>query len=79
VVVPYSTCELEGWSVVQVMVADVAVIALEVTPLITGTDPPVLTVRSSSAGAAQAEGPETDEHVTEVAVVAVLSHRSIST
>ena len=36
VVVPYSTCELEGWSVVQVMVAEVVVIAPEVTPLITG-------------------------------------------
>jgi hypothetical protein len=37
VVVPYFTCELEGWSVVQVIVADVAVMPMAVTPLITGT------------------------------------------
>jgi len=36
VVVPYSTCELEAWSVVQVIVADVAVTPLEATALITG-------------------------------------------
>jgi len=36
-------------------------------------------VRSSRAGSDQGAGPETEEHVTEVAVAAVLSHRSIST
>jgi hypothetical protein len=36
VVVPYSTCELEGWSVVQVIVADVAVMLPEITALIVG-------------------------------------------
>jgi hypothetical protein len=66
--------------VVQVIVAEVAVMPLEVTPLITGrTAPPVLTERSSSAGIAQEDELETEEQVTEVAVIAVLSHRSIST
>jgi hypothetical protein len=37
VVVPNSTCELEDWSVVQVIVADVAVTPVEVTALIVGT------------------------------------------
>jgi len=36
VVVPYFTCELEAWSVVQVIVAEVVVTPLEVTALITG-------------------------------------------
>ena len=36
VVVPYFTCELEAWSVVQVIVADVAETPLELTALITG-------------------------------------------
>jgi hypothetical protein len=36
VVVPYSTCELDSWSVVQVIVADVVVIPLEATALMTG-------------------------------------------
>ena len=36
VVVPYSTWELEAWSVVHVMVADVVVTPPEATPLITG-------------------------------------------
>jgi len=36
VVVPYFTCELEGWSVVQVMTADVLVTLPEATELITG-------------------------------------------
>jgi len=45
VVVPYSTCELESWSVVQLMVADVAVTPLEVTPLITGAGIPVERVK----------------------------------
>ena len=36
VVVPYSTCELEGWSVVQVILADVVVMPLETTALMAG-------------------------------------------
>jgi hypothetical protein len=36
--VPYSTTELAGWSVVQVMVAEVVVRPLEATALITGID-----------------------------------------
>jgi hypothetical protein len=35
-VVPYSTCELEIWSVVQVIVADVVVMPFEATALIVG-------------------------------------------
>jgi hypothetical protein len=35
-VVPYSTCELEGWSVVHVIVANVVVIPLALTPVIVG-------------------------------------------
>ena len=34
--IPNSTCELDGWSVVHVIEADVAVMAPELTPLITG-------------------------------------------
>jgi hypothetical protein len=34
--VPYSTCELDGWSVVHVIVADAAVMPLERTALIAG-------------------------------------------
>ena len=36
--VPYSTCDVEAWSVVQVIVAEVEVIAVEVTEVITGAD-----------------------------------------
>jgi hypothetical protein len=36
VVVPYSTCELEGWSVVQLIVAVVVVMPLETTALMAG-------------------------------------------
>jgi hypothetical protein len=36
--VPYSTCELETWSVVHVMMAVVAVTEPEVTALIVGMD-----------------------------------------
>jgi len=61
------------------MVADVAVTPLEVTALITGMDTEPVVERNSSAGAAQATEPETEEQVTEEGVVAVLSHRSIST
>jgi hypothetical protein len=35
-VVPYFTCELDSWSVVQVIVAELAAIPLDVTALITG-------------------------------------------
>ena len=35
--VPNSTCELEGWSVLHVTIADVAVSPEDVTALITGT------------------------------------------
>jgi len=61
------------------MVADVAVIPLEATLLIAGIVTAPDTERSSSAGAAQAAGPETEVHVTDVAVAAVLSQRTIST
>jgi hypothetical protein len=44
-VVPNPTCELEGWSVVQVMVADVAVTPLEATKLIVGIDTGVTKVK----------------------------------
>jgi hypothetical protein len=36
VLVPYSTCELEAWSVVQTMVAEVVVMPLVPTLLIAG-------------------------------------------
>ena len=42
---PYATCELETWSVVQLTVAVVAVMPLEVTKLITGIDAAVEKVR----------------------------------
>ena len=47
-VVPYSTCELDVWSVVQVMIADVLVIPLAVTLVIrgrVGAEPPPVQVR----------------------------------
>jgi hypothetical protein len=78
-VVPNATCELEAGLVVQVIVVEVAVIPLELTALMAGTAATPPTERSSSAGIAQAAEPDTEEHVTEVAVVAVLSHKSIST
>ena len=37
-VVPNVTCELEGWSVVQVIVADVVVMPVTTTALIAGID-----------------------------------------
>jgi hypothetical protein len=78
-VVPNATWELAAGLVVQVIVAEVAVMPLELTALMVGIDaaPPV--ERSSRAGAAQAAEPDTEEHETEVAVAAVLSHRSNST
>jgi hypothetical protein len=36
IVVPYSTCELDSWSVVHVIVAEFPVMPLEVTVLIAG-------------------------------------------
>jgi hypothetical protein len=45
VVVPNSTWELEGWSVVHVIVADVAVTPLDETALITGIATPVENVK----------------------------------
>jgi hypothetical protein len=36
IVVPYSTCELDGWSVVHVIVAEFPVMPLEATALIVG-------------------------------------------
>ena len=39
-VVPNAACEVEGWSVVQVMMAEVPVIAEAVRALITGAPPP---------------------------------------
>jgi hypothetical protein len=78
-VVPNATCELAAGLVVQVIVADVEVMPLEVIALMAGTAATPPTERSSSAGIAQAAEPDSEEHVTEVAVVAVLSHKSIST
>jgi len=78
-VVPYCTCELDGWSVVHVIVADVAVTPLEVTALMTGIDTVPDAERSSSAAAAHGAGLEAAEHVTEPAAAAVLSQRNIST
>lgn len=49
VVAPYSTCEPEGWSVVHVTVAEVAVMLLTVTALITGTDSGVENVKFPDA------------------------------
>ena len=63
---------------VQVMVAEVAVTLLEVTALIPGGET-AAAERSSSAGAAQGAGLETEVQATEVAVAAVLSHKAIST
>jgi len=78
--VPYSTCELEGSSVVQSIVAEVAVTAVELTLLITGpAAPPALAERSSTATAAHGAGAETDEQVTELASAAVLSDSTVST
>lgn len=37
-VVPYSTCELDAWSVVQVMVAPFDVMFVAVTAVMTGGD-----------------------------------------
>ena len=42
---PYPTCELEGWSVIHVIVADVAVIPLAATALIIGIDTAVESVK----------------------------------
>ncbi len=39
VVVPYSTCDVDAWSVVQVMMAEVDVILDVVTDVITGAEP----------------------------------------
>jgi hypothetical protein len=62
------------------MVADVLVIAVALTALITGVeagvDPPE---RSSSAGAAQGAGAVPTEQVTFEAVADVLSNKAIST
>jgi hypothetical protein len=52
VVVPYETCELEGWSVVHVIVAVVEVIPVAVTPLITGGGPPARVAKVEFADAA---------------------------
>jgi hypothetical protein len=77
--VPYSICELEGKLVLQVMVADVAVIPLDVTALIVGiAAAPAFTVRNSSAAAAQGAEDETEAQVTEDCVAAVLSHKAVS-
>jgi hypothetical protein len=57
VVVPYSTCELEGWSVAQIIVADVVVIPLAVTTLITGIDTWVEKLKLADV-AVPAESPE---------------------
>ena len=43
--VPYSTCDVEAWSVVQVMVTEVVVIAEAVTDDITGDGAAVVKVR----------------------------------
>jgi hypothetical protein len=52
VVVPYETCELEGWSVVQVIVAVVEVIPVVVTALMTGGGPPARVAKVELADAA---------------------------
>ena len=57
VVAPYSTCEVEGWSVVQVMVAEVAVMLVEITALITGSETGVAKVKLADV----AEPPALDE------------------
>ena len=45
VVVPYETCELEAWSVVHVIVAEVVVTPLAATALITGAGAAVVNVK----------------------------------
>jgi hypothetical protein len=50
VVVPYSTCEAEGWSVVQVIVADVVVMPLETTALIAGIVAGIENVKFADVG-----------------------------
>jgi hypothetical protein len=65
--------------VVHVIVAEVVVTPLDMTALITGIVTAALPGRSSRAGAAQGAELETDEQVTDPAVAAVLSHRTIST
>jgi hypothetical protein len=45
VVVPYDTCELEAWSVVQVIVAEAGVIPVAVTAVITGAGVEVVNVK----------------------------------
>ena len=47
--VPYSTCEVDGWSVVQVMVAVVAVTPLEATLLIAGAATGVMKIKFADA------------------------------
>jgi hypothetical protein len=61
------------------MVADVAVMPLDVTALIAGTGAaPAFTVRNSSADAAQGADDETEVQVTEDGVAAVVSHNAVS-
>lgn len=54
---PNSTCELEGWSVVQLIVARVAATPPEVTALITGIDAGVAKVKFADV-AVPAESPD---------------------
>ena len=60
VVVPYATCELEAWSVIQVIVAVVEVIPVAVTAPMTGGGPPARVVKVEFADAAAFPEPSVD-------------------
>ncbi len=55
VVVPYSTCVLADWSVVQVMVAEVVVIAVAVRAVMTGAAAIVVKVALAEVARVPAE------------------------